>query len=230
MMKTPLLIAALAACAPLLAAGPALSADRAGPPPLAAEAPITGRTAPGGLSGQDRADIARVEDYLNQIRTLRARFVQIADDGSSMRGMFHLSRPGKMRIDYDEPVENFIVADGRFVYFWDAELEQQSNAPIGSTLADMLLRDRIDLSGDVTVTGMERGPGYLEVTLVQTADPGLGRLTLVFEERPFALRKWRVLDAQGLTTEVALMNPELGVALNQDLFYFRDPTRRRRDD
>lgn len=176
------------------------------------------------------ADLARVEAYLNGIGTLRSRFLQVADDGSALKGTFSLARPGRMRIDYDPPVGNFIVADGRFVYFWDAELKQQSNAPIGSTLADFLLRPQISLSGDVTVTDVMHDGGVLEVTLAQTKDPALGRLTLVFEERPFALRKWRVLDAQGLTTEISLLSPETGVELKDDLFFFRDPTRRRERD
>jgi outer membrane lipoprotein-sorting protein len=182
------------------------------------------------LSAQDQADVARAEAYLNGITTLKARFLQINQDGRTVPGTFYLQRPGKMRIDYDPPVKDFIVADGRFVYFWDAELKQQSNAPIGSTLADVILRDRLSLSHDVTVTGVARDAGTLEITLVQSKDPGQGQLTLVFEDNPLRLRKWRVVDAQGLTTEVALMDPQPGVKLDGDLFYFRDPSRRKERD
>ncbi|WP_148213456.1 LolA family protein [Rhodospirillum centenum] len=212
------LLAATVAAAALALAVPAAPARAA---PAASEVARTPEVA---------ADLARVEAYLNGIGTLRSRFLQVADDGSSVKGTFALARPGRMRIDYDPPVGNFIVADGRFVYFWDAELKQQSNAPIGSTLADFLLRPQISLSGDVTVTEVAHDGGVLEVTLAQTKDPALGRLTLVFEERPFALRKWRVLDAQGLTTEISLLSPETGVELKDEQFFFRDPTRRRERD
>ena len=74
---------------------------------------------------------------------------------------------------------------------------------------------------------MVRTPGAVEVTLQETKDPGKGTLTLVFEDRPFQLRKWRVVDAQGLTTEVALLNPRAGVQFAQDFFYFKEPARRR---
>lgn len=216
-MKTIRTLLAATATATILALSPTAPAAPAAKPAAA-------------LTPEDKADLARAESYLNGIRTLRSRFLQVTDDGSSVKGTFSLSRPGRMRIDYDPPVANFIVADGRFVYFWDAELKQQSNAPIGSTLADFLLRPEIRLSGDVTVTDVVHDGGVLEVTLAQTKDPALGRLTLVFEERPFALRKWRVLDAQGLTTEISLLSPETGVELENDLFFFRDPTRRRERD
>ena len=36
------------------------------------------------LSAEDRQDVARVEFYLNDIKTLQSRFLQIATDGSSV--------------------------------------------------------------------------------------------------------------------------------------------------
>jgi outer membrane lipoprotein-sorting protein len=183
--------------------------------------------APAPLSEADKADIARVERYLNEIRTVKSQFVQVNPDGSLMKGIFYLSRPGKMRLEYDPPVKNFIVADGWFVFFWDGELEQQSSQPIGSSLADLILRDNIHLSGEVTVTGIARGSKTLEVTLVKTDDAGSGQLTLIFEDHPMSLRKWRVLDAQGLTTETGLVNPQFGVPLDRNLFYFKAPEKSR---
>ncbi|MDE1149063.1 MAG: outer membrane lipoprotein carrier protein LolA [Azospirillaceae bacterium] len=182
------------------------------------------------FTDEDKAKLHQVETYLNGIQTLKSTFQQVNPDGGLVRGTFQLKRPGKMRIDYDPPNKNFIVADGHFVYFWDAESKEQSNAPIGSTMADFILRPDLKLSGDVTVTSMDDSAGVLEVTLVQTKDPGLGRLTLVFQEQPFGLKKWRVLDAQGANTEVALLDPQTGVSLADDQFYFRDPSRRKERD
>lgn len=197
----------------------------------AAAAPTKGKAPPPpALSAEEQARLPAVEAYLNDIRSLKSQFIQSSDDAAAMAtGTFQLLRPGRMRIDYNEN-GNYIVADGRFVYFWDAEVKEQQNAPIGSTLADFLLRDNIRLSGDVTVTRMGQEGGVLEVTLVQTKEPGQGSLTLVFEEKPFSLRKWRVLDAQGRTTEVALQNPQFGVSLDTDQFYFRESGRRRERD
>ncbi|MBB6252688.1 LolA family protein [Nitrospirillum iridis] len=208
---------ALAAALLALAAVPSL-------PGVAAAKP------PSQFTEEDKAKLHQVETYLNGIQTLKSAFQQVNPDGDLARGTFQLKRPGKMRIDYDPPNKNFIVADGHFVYFWDAEAKEQSNAPIGSTMADFILRPDLHLSGDVTVTSMDDSAGVLEVTLVQTKDPGLGRLTLMFQEQPFGLRKWRVLDAQGATTEVALLDPQTGVSLADDQFYFRDPSRRKERD
>lgn len=177
------------------------------------------------LSAQDQALVAQAESYLNGIGTLQSKFVQVAPNGHQTTGTFYLARPGRMRLEYDPPVKDFVVADGAFIFYWDGEMRQQSSAPIGSTLADFILRKNIRLSGDVTVTGVYQAPGLVEISLTETKDPGKGTLTLVFEDRPFQLRKWRVLDAQGLTTEVALMNPREGMQFDSKLFYFIEPSK-----
>ncbi|MGY0791187.1 LolA family protein [Azospirillum argentinense] len=177
------------------------------------------------LSTQDQALVAQAESYLNGIGTLQSKFVQVAPNGHQTTGTFYLARPGRMRLEYDAPVKDFVVADGAFIFYWDGEMRQQSSAPIGSTLADFILRKNIRLSGDVTVNGVYQAPGLVEISLTETKDPGKGTLTLVFEDRPFQLRKWRVLDAQGLTTEVALMNPREGMQFDSKLFYFIEPSK-----
>jgi outer membrane lipoprotein-sorting protein len=181
------------------------------------------------LPTSQAAIIMQAEAYLNALTTLRADFIQISSAAPPSRGVFSLSRPGRMRIDYQEPSQDFIVADGAFIYFWDAAISEQQNAPIGGTLADFLLRDKIVLSGDVKVTDVRAEGGLLEITVIQAKDPGLGSLTLIFERQPFALRQWRVFDAQGQTTEVTLQNARFGIALDPQQFYFRNPQRLSRD-
>jgi outer membrane lipoprotein-sorting protein len=175
------------------------------------------------LSEQDRADIARVENYLNSIHTLSARFMQVSDTGGTAQGKLYLSRPGKLRLEYDPPVPILMVANGGFLIHYDKQLKAVTHLPIDSTPAGLLVREHVALSGDVTVGNVERGPGSLRVTLLQTKDPNAGRITLVFGERPFALSNWQVVDAQGNVTRVALIDPHVGVALDPALFRFTDP-------
>ena len=178
---------------------------------------------PAVLSAADRADVARIERYLNEVHTLQARFLQVADNGGTAGGSFMMARPGKMKLVYDPPIKDYVVSDGFFVFYWDAELQQQSSQPLGASLADFFLRETIKLAGDVTITHVARPPGALEVSIIQTDDAGKGELTLIFEDKPLRLHKWRVLDAQGLTTTVALSDIRTGVKLDPGLFVFHDP-------
>ncbi|MGE5548170.1 MAG: LolA family protein [Solirubrobacterales bacterium] len=176
------------------------------------------------LSPQDRADVERAEAYLNSVTTLRARFLQIAPNGGQAEGTAYFSRPGRMRLQYDPPSPMLVVADGKFLIVYDKSLGEPSYIPLGSTPAGILVRENVRLDGhDVTVTRVTRGPGVLNVSLVESEDPGQGELTLVFSENPFALRQWRVLDAQGQTTTVSLYEAQAGIALDSKLFKFVDP-------
>ena len=113
--------------------------------------------------------VVRAETYLRDLDTARARFLQTAQNGSQLAGTFYLNRPGKLRFDYDDPVEDFIVADGRFIYFYDSQLGEQTNAPIGQTLADFLVaqvgeRDAIGLAvGERRVGFAEAGEVGIEL-------------------------------------------------------------------
>ena len=116
-----------------------------------------------------------------------------------------------------------MVADGFFIYFYDAQLGEQSNAPIGQTLADFLLRPKLELSGDLKVKGVKRGGDLLQIELTQSADPEAGSLTLGFSEDPLTLKKWRVVDGQGLITEVELFYLKTDVKHPSGMFVYNDP-------
>ncbi len=175
------------------------------------------------LTAADQADIARVEVYLNGLHTLKARFQQIAPDGGLSGGTAWLERPGRMRFQYDPPAPFLLVAGHGLLVFYDSQLQQTTNIPLGSTPLGILLRDNLKLSGDVTVTQVVRFPGQLQVTLLRTNSPADGSITLIFADQPLALRSWTVVDAQRHETRVSLFDVELGGTFDQSLFTFIDP-------
>lgn len=175
------------------------------------------------LTAQDRADIARVETYLNSIKTLRARFLQVAPDGSTSEGQAWLQRPGRMRFQYDPPAPFLLVGGHGLLVFHDSELKQTSNIPLGQTPLGLLLQDNLRLAGDVTVSRVTHLPGQLQISLYRTATPQDGTLTLIFADNPLVLRSWVVTDAQRRDTTVTLYNAQLGGTFDQKLFEFIDP-------
>ncbi|MEM6781857.1 MAG: outer membrane lipoprotein carrier protein LolA [Pseudomonadota bacterium] len=172
------------------------------------------------------ADIQRAEQYLQSLDKLQASFTQTYIDELNneqiLTGTFYLNRPGRLRFEFNE-IDDFIVADGFFVYFYDAEERQQSNAPIGQTLADFLLRDKIELRDDINVSNIRKSNGYTFMTFTQTDDPQAGSLEMMFSDIPFQLQKWRVTDAQGTSVDVSLKDIKTDVSFKGGLFTYRDP-------
>jgi outer membrane lipoprotein-sorting protein len=168
-------------------------------------------------------DIARIEDYLNGLRTLRSNFTQINPDGGTASGKLYYARPDKMRLDYDAPSDLLIIANGWDLVYQDRRLKQVSHLFTSSTPLGFLLQDPIRLSGKVTVTDLEHRGGELRVSVVQTDEPKQGTLVLAFAEQPFELRRWTLVDAQGLATHVLLESPQTDVPIDDKLFVFHNP-------
>ncbi len=185
-------------------------------------APISARGQVAELTGDQAADIARVEAYLNDLTTMDSRFVQLAD-GSLAQGRIRLSRPGRIRIEYEPPIPVLIVASGRFMLYYDRELEQTTYVPVSRTPAYFLLREQVDLTNGITITDFERDAATIRVTAVQKDKPEDGSLTVVFEDNPLRLVKWEVVDPRGQRVDVALLDPTFGVDLDDDLFSTADP-------
>jgi outer membrane lipoprotein-sorting protein len=191
--------------------------QRAEPPP----APLGGAELP----EAERAQVlARVEAYLNGLRTLKARFVQTAQNGQTAQGTAWIARPGRMRFDYDPPVPLLLVASyGQFILY-DRELRSPSTVPTSATPLGVLLVENFRFSNAITVTSVMRDGATIRVTLFRTAQPGEGRLTLVFQESPMELRQWVVLDGQGRQTRVTLSDIEVGGRFDDRIFAFNNPT------
>jgi outer membrane lipoprotein-sorting protein len=152
------------------------------------------------VSADDQAELQAIEAYLNDLTTLQATFSQIAPNGELSTGRLYYRRPDKMRLEYDPPNEILIVANDWQVVYVDQKLDQVTGLFTSQTPLGFLLDDEIRLSGDVTVDEVRRTPFEIAVTVSETDDPDQGRATLVFERQPIALRRWSVVDAQGLET------------------------------
>ncbi|WP_370648383.1 LolA family protein [Acidomonas methanolica] len=170
------------------------------------------------LTPADQGWIARIQDALTATTLFKARFQQIAPDGKRSTGTAWLDRPGRMRFDYDKPSPLLLVAnDGQIVYV-DRDLGQVTTLPVDRTPVGLLLRPDLKLSGDVTVTALRHVGGRVNLTMVRSAAPAEGSLTLMFDEQPLTLRGWVVRDAQGRDTQVDLFDITTPGSLPASLF------------
>jgi outer membrane lipoprotein-sorting protein len=174
------------------------------------------------MTPQDAADLRRISAYLNGIQTMTARFRQHSSGGGAASGSLWLARPGRMRFEYDPPSPILLIADRFYVYYVDKQLAEMSKVGLKSTPAWFLLREPITFD-DLVVTRLERGENGLGVTVVDPAEPDNGSLTMLFTSQPPALRQWTIVDQQRKTTTVSISGVQFGVALDPELFVYRDP-------
>ena len=175
----------------------------------------------GALAGPD---LPSFEKYLNNMNTLEGDFRQVTENGGSYTGKLHLSRPGKMRLNYDAPSPLLIIADGEWLITYDKELDETNYVSLENTPAEFILRPHIQFDGDVQVVSVvPQSNDTTAVTLVKVANPEEGQITLVFSNDPVELKEWTVVDSQGAETHVILSNLQLNKPVSDSLFKFNKP-------
>ena len=170
------------------------------------------------LSETDKADVARIEGYLNGLSSVKASFQQYTDSEGLAFGRIYLRRPGRLRVEYDPPSEIVLVADGTLLSYYDSELNHIEQVPLNLSPMWFLLRQNVKLGGDVTVTQFQRRSGSIMIGLVQSDEPDAGSVQLEFGDKPLELRQWTITDSAGSTVRVGLYDAEFGVPLANELF------------
>lgn len=191
---------------------------------LAAFAAVLALTFAASGTQAQQAGVPEVERYVNSIRTLQARFVQSNPNGSVVQGTLYISRPGRMRFEYDAPSQLKIVADGTQVTMWDPTNRDFGQWPIGWTAASFLTKEPFLLSGDLTVEASQRTPdGLITLTLVQTRRPQEGKVIVRVSQNPMQLRGWSIIDNRGNKVDITLTDLKTGVQLASSLFKYDGP-------
>jgi len=162
--------------------------------------------------------LEEINDYFNDIRTMRGEFVQFGPEGERTSGRFAISRPGKVRFFYDRPSVLDIIADGESVAVRNRRTAEQDIWPLSKTPLRFLLDNTIDLTTDAKVTNVDVQPDVISVTIEENTAFGDGSLTLLFDAGSKQLKQWNVVDGKGRETSVSIYNVSTGVDLDPDLF------------
>ena len=179
---------------------------------------LTLAAAPAALAQQFSVLRPRIEAALNSVRTQRGRFVQIdTTTGYGLQGQFMLSRPGKMRFEYDTRPQ-LLVADGTFVGQVNTQTGNVTRTRLNATPLRVILANNVDLTNGVTVTKMEQTPDSLFVTLYENRKRNQGLLTVFLDVNTFDLRGWKIEENDGEVTTVILSEVERGVYINPNKF------------
>jgi outer membrane lipoprotein-sorting protein len=178
------------------------------------------------FSAEKKSALQRIEIYLNEMKTLRAEFLQVSSNGAVATGKLLMQRPGKIRFEYDPPSPIMLISDGYFLRYIDKDLEQVTHIWLEDTPIGFLLDDNLKLSGGITVTKFKKNANLLTITLAKSKKPERGTVSIIFSDKPLALEKWVIKDAQGITTTITLNNRERPLKIDPRLFELTDETKK----
>jgi outer membrane lipoprotein-sorting protein len=183
-------------------------------------AALLGRsTSAAALSSEQRSIVERVNNYLSTMKILSGKFVQVGPDGRRTQGTFYISKPGKVRFEYDDPSPIELIADGQSVVVRDRNLATQDVYPLSQTPLRFLLADHVDLTKDTSLVAVYADDVFVTVVVEEkNGVVGTSRLMIMFNAKDMQLKQWTVTDPQGYDTTVAVYNLDTSKRPNPDMF------------
>lgn len=184
--------------------------------------------------------LARLQHRLDELKTLKGRFIQRLDAASLGRprveeGTVAFKRPALMRWDYEKPEPKVAVADGRNTWLYlpgDRQVHKGSARDLQREgAAALLLAGRISLLKDFRsrrLTIEESGPPgvaggvAVELTPLKRTEE-FQKLVLVIDPDRLQIRSLAVVGAAGERMTFDLFDLEEDPALTDDLFRFEVP-------
>lgn len=185
----------------------------------------------GVAQAQTAADLRQIENYLNNMKTLQANFVQMASTGAISEGKLYIAKPSKIRMEYEPPVAVSIVGNGDYVVFNDQELDQVTNIDYEDIPATLILANEIKIDNKMLkATDFYKDSGSTTITLEYVGAKDISPMTLVFNNKPFSLKQWKIVDPQSVEVTLSLYDLIEDKPLDDTLFQFKNnaPQSRRR--
>lgn len=196
---------------PTHALGARAQATQPGPSPNPVTNPfaaLLGKAGSAGkLSPEQRAIVERVNNYMSGVQTLTGNFIQVGPDGSRTEGDFYISKPGRVRFEYNDPSPIELIADGSSVVVRDRRLATQDVYPLSQTPLRFLLAEHVDLTKDTHLISVYADDVFVTVVVEEkNGIVGTSRLMIMFSAKDMQLKQWTVTDPQGYDTTVAVYN------------------------
>ena len=166
----------------------------------------------------DEKLINKLEIYLNELNNITSQFIQTSSEGADESGIISISKPGKLRIEYKKNSKLLIIADGKWLHYFDVELNEMQSVIIEKSPAWILLKKNINLKKDFKINKLENKKGKITLEIIDNNIDNIEKIELVFSASPIKLKKWVITDSQEIETTVALLNIKKKKKFNEKTF------------
>ena len=191
----------------------------------------------GSLLAAQASGLDALEKFVQTAKTGRAEFTQVVTsptrEGQSAKtrkssGTFEFARPDRFRFNYRKPFEQTIVADGRTLWLYDADLRQVTQRKqaqvLGSTPAALIASapDLATLRRDFELqpAGEKEGLQWVQAT-PRNKEGQLHSMRVGF--RGDQLAALEILDSFGQRSLLTFSKMEVNAPVGPEVFNFKPP-------
>ena len=183
-----------------------------------------------GALAEEDAGRRLVDQFVDDVITFQGRFEQALLDANRevierSTGMLEIERPGRFRWSYEEPYEQWLVADGLNMWSYDVDLAQVTVKPQAEALANtpaLLLGGSDTALEQFNYEGsyVENRTTWVRLTPKNT-ESGFERVELGFLDD--TLDRMAFFDNLEQTTLVALSDVRVNEPIDETRFTFEPP-------
>ena len=183
---------------------------------------------------RNAADVVReVQRRYDSTRDYSAEFHQTTEYRTlnrriAGRGSFYFSRPGKMLWRYEEPAGQFVLSDGRHLYFYQPAERQVIKTAVGA-----VFRSDLPLSFLLGIGKLDRdfrsellestADGHRLKLIPRRANTGFREIVLTVDAERYDIRRVRMEDSGGNLWTFGFENIRRGAALDPSVFRLKVP-------
>ena len=140
--------------------------------------------------------------YLESFTYLSAKFIQINNNGDVLSGKILINRPGKARIEYNE-IPLLLISDGKKFVTINKKIKSITyynlvDIPVNLLLYKNFKKENIIIS----TSGESENQVKLKISDKKRTDQSY--IEVIFEQKPFIMKKWTVFRDPLNKTEVLL--------------------------
>ena len=174
-------------------------------------------------------DITAIENYLNQIKTIRASFKQIGPEENMQRqGICYIAKPGKIKWQYLHPKKITIISNQNKISHYDHEMEELTKIEQDHTLIKLLTTPHINLKSTVNIISIINHNSYLELIVSKKEKSNNTNqypyLILNFKKKPsLEIDKATIVNDEITVTEIEFSQLEINKSLSDAIFQYKDP-------
>ena len=158
-----------------------------------------------------------IREYLKNLTTLEASFIQISSDGDIKNGKIFFNLPGKLRIEYSKPENLLITSNGFWLTIQDTKLKQTNNYPLNRTPLNLFLNKQFNFEDNSNIKYKLENDVVI-LTFLGVDQQNVSKFELQFYLNPLRLKKWVIFDEFENRTSVMLQNIKMDVMLPNKLF------------
>ena len=180
----------------------------------------------------DPYSLANISQYLQNLKILKADFLQTNPDDTISSGTILIKRPGRMRFEYNKPDKTLVLVSAGALAIFDPKGDKEPiTYPIKNNPISFILKGEVDLLNSEIVANYEVSAEKAVLTIRDPKKPQLGSVELVFVGTKPQLEKFIIKNENGSSTSISLKDIKYPKNLNETMFSIAlETSKRQRKD